>query len=167
MEAVWEFIKGVGAVVGLVTGGFVLWERLIREKPQAFLVSVPLIPGSVNMAAKLRIINRSVRPILISWKSGVNGSGFRIAKGDSTRAIVAAQLPGDRCQAVAGNETIDLVLLEPSRLADLDGDSIIETEVFWQFAQPQIWKWPRRLPVKITKADYLRLLEKKSGDGDD
>lgn len=165
MEGVWEFIKGVGAIVGLVTGCFVLYERLIRDKPLAFLVSSPLIPGSVNTVAKLRVINRSVRPILVSWKSG-DLTGFRIAKGNSTRAIVAATVAGDRCQAVAGNETIDLVLLEPSGLADLDADSIIETEVFWQFAQPQIWQRPRRLPVRIKKADYARLLEQDGNDDD-
>lgn len=166
METVWEFIKGLGALVGLATGAFVLWERVFRDRPLATIVPAPLIPGSATIVARLRIVNRTVRPVLIFWQSADDGNRFRVSRSTSIKSIIEAAIPGDRCQVVQGEASIDLELFKPPRMDHIDDDNIIEAEVYWQFAQPVLWQRPRRLPVRIKKSAFLRLLEERD-DADD
>ncbi|MGY3609184.1 MULTISPECIES: hypothetical protein [unclassified Bradyrhizobium] len=162
MADFWEIVKGFGAIVGLITGCFVLWERLVKERPLIFIVAQPLTPGNVNKVACLRIINRSVRPLLISWRSGFHDNALHIARDDSVREIVSAFFPGEPIHVIDGNETADLKLLTPNKMREIDPDNIIETELRWSFVQPVIWQRPRRLRIRITKRAYLALLGEKA-----
>lgn len=158
MSKIWAVIQGCGALVGLATGAFVVWDRVIKEWPVAFIVREPLMPGSINTVSKLRIINRSQRPLLVWWRAGENSNEFRIARDDSVREIVTSLLPGEPKHIVDGNETVDLELLKPGRMDEIALDNIIETRIHWAFVQPAIWQRRRTIPVRITKKAYLALL---------
>jgi len=158
MSDLWQFIQGLGALVGLLTGLFILYERLFREAPLAVIIPKSLTPGSVTKVCRLRIINRSPRPILISWTAGDYACNFAISKDDSLREVISAVVPGEVVHVVNGQTTTDLTLFPPSRLNEIDLDNVIEADVRWIFAQPLVWKLPRKLPIKITKRAYLALV---------
>ncbi|MBB4347266.1 hypothetical protein GGE35_000809 [Rhizobium cellulosilyticum] len=37
----WEAFQGFGAIVAIITGSFIIWERFFRYAPVAFIVSKP------------------------------------------------------------------------------------------------------------------------------
>lgn len=98
MDLIWETAKGIGAIIGLATGAFVVWDRFYRMTPTAVVVVRPLIPGGIPKATYLQVRNRADRPILVSWQNGQREFSFGIAKDHSTRSIVAS--------FVGGRETI-------------------------------------------------------------
>lgn len=161
MAEFWEVVKGVGALVGLLTGAFVVWERVLKESPLAFIIARPLLPGGMTNGAYLHIANRSPRPLLVSWRSGILNHQFGLASDHSTRAIVHSMLPGERTQVVEGNETADFVLLKPNNFSEIAPNNIIDVDVHWSFAQPILWQHPRRLNVRITKRAFLLLLNER------
>jgi hypothetical protein len=69
---IWEIIKGLGAIAGLLTGAFVIWDRYWRHLPQAVIVPRPLMEGSANIVARLAVKNFAPRPILLGWENGAS-----------------------------------------------------------------------------------------------
>ncbi|WEZ83514.1 hypothetical protein P6U16_01260 [Rhizobium sp. 32-5/1] len=157
---IWEVFQGLGAMVGLVTGGFVFYEHLMRHAPLAYVVTTPFMEHG-SRYAYVRIDNRSPRPILISWPSGIQDNRFTIGKDHSSRSIVEALLDGERAIAVDGNSTRDLVLLKPPNFGSMPLEGEADVVIRWRFAQPLIWKRERSITVRISKGDLLLLLDEK------
>ena len=155
----WEFVKTAGSVAGLVTAMFVIWDRLFRNAPSAFIISTPLAPGGVPKAAYLRVVNRSERPLILSWPTGISENDLRLSVDHTLDQIVAATLDGTKSTAVGGNEQADFVVFKPERFDRMDKDQIMELEVLWRFAQPVIWQRERKLRVRISKKSYQLLVD--------
>ena len=68
---IWDFVQGLGAIVGLLTGGFVLLERFTKHRPVVIIVAPPFgdIRGAQRFLAA-RFTNPSDRPMLIEVKTG-------------------------------------------------------------------------------------------------
>lgn len=157
MADLWEFIKGFGALIGLMTGAFVLWERVVKDRPVAFIIREQHGPNA-HSTSKLRIINRSQRPVLIWWQYCSGPHAFMIAKGTNDREIITALHSGEAAQIIDGNTTLDLPLYPPDRLNEIEPDNVIETTLRWSFVQPIIWQHPRNISVRIKKRAYQALL---------
>lgn len=157
MDAVWDFVRGLGAIVGLATGLFVVWDRFFRFAPSAIVIVRPLIPGGIPKAAYLRVTNRADRPILVSWQNGRRNGEFGIAADHSSRAIIVSILEGCRTIAIDPSEATELVLFDPPDIDEIDPENTIECELSWRYAQPKIWKRDRRISVRIPKRSLMQL----------
>ncbi|MGO8463191.1 hypothetical protein AB9F45_01345 [Rhizobium leguminosarum] len=156
-----------GSIVGFVTGGFVIWERFLRYQPTAFIIAKPLIPGGAQKGCYLRVVNRSERPILMSWPTGIADDVLRIATDNSTRSIVKSLLHGEKAVVLDGGQEAAFPVLTPPNWRSLDPDQTMETTVRWRFVQPVIWKRDRSFLVRISKRSYLHLLDEVEDDAED
>ncbi|ARO25011.1 hypothetical protein CO659_31085 [Rhizobium sp. S9] len=156
-----------GSIVGFVTGGFVIWERFFRYQPSAFIVAKPLIPGGAQKACYLRVINRSERPIFVSWPTGIEDNALRIAADHSSRSIVKSLLHGEKAVVLDGGEDATFPVLKPRNWEALEPDQTMETIIRWRFAQPMIWQRDRTFLVRISKRSFLLLVDEHEDDGED
>ncbi len=163
MDLIWDTLTGVGAVIGILTGAFVLWDRMFRFSPTAVVVTKPLIEGGMNMGIYLRLKNPSERPVLITWENGEPGC-FRIADDHSTKEIVHAAIGGRRTIAVDPGTERNLGLLQPGDYSEINLDNRIEARIWWRFAQPQVWQRDRRIPVSIPKRSLAIMSSEDYGD---
>nr|CAD6413155.1 hypothetical protein REQ54_01113 [Rhizobium sp. Q54] len=154
---IWETVQGFGAIVGIVTGGFVIWERFFRYQPAMFLVSAPMLPKGAYKACYLRVINRSERPIIISWPTGLAKDEIRISADHSTRAIVGSLLHGQKAIVIDGKSDMSFPVHTPTNWHEIGTDQTIDVVVNWQFVQPLIWKKERSVRVRITKRAFILL----------
>jgi hypothetical protein len=155
MSEIWEFVSGLGALVGLATGIFVVWDRFFRHSPTAIVIARPLIPGGKVNGTYLQVTNRSDRPILVSWKSGVRDGQFGVAAGDSTLQIAESVLDGHRTVVIEPTSAYDFVLLMPPQYSELDVDSRVEARLLWRYAQPVIWQTDRQIKVSVPKRSLM------------
>ncbi|WP_105437681.1 hypothetical protein [Neorhizobium sp. T25_13] len=151
---IWEAMQGFGALVGMVTAAFVIWERFYRYEPAAFIVAQPLIPGGRQKGAYLRVINRSERPIIVSWPNGIQDNAMRIALSHSTRSIVVSLLEGETALAIDGEKDFLFPILKPPNWGSISDDNTIDITIHWRFVQPQLWKRDREIKVSITKRSW-------------
>ncbi|GHD07694.1 hypothetical protein ACFOEZ_04115 [Tianweitania populi] len=158
MEEFWEVVKGIGAVVGLLTGAFVVWDRSMRHYPFAVVTARPMIPNGMNYHALLFIENPSPRPIILEWKNGAGPGQLRVAVDNSARGIIKSILEGRSTLVLDQKSTVELVLLKPSDYAELPADQTVTYEIGWQYAQPSLYKPKRHLRGGIAKRDLQTLL---------
>lgn len=157
MDIVWEIVKGLGAVVGLATGLFVLWDRFWRMTPAAVVVMRPVSEGGRVLSPHLSIRNPADRPILVRWENGSRQGRFSLAKDWSTRSIVVSALGGETTAVVDAGETKEFPLHKPEDAGRIDPDNLIEVDLYWRFAQPKIWKRDRRIRVALPKRSMMHL----------
>lgn len=65
MESLYEIVKAVGSVSGILAGIFLLWDRCIKHFPVAIIVARPLMEGSVQIVPFVYLRNVSDRPLLV------------------------------------------------------------------------------------------------------
>ena len=135
-----EAIKTFGSIVGLATGLFVLWERLWKAQPVAYLD--PRNPTGYQGAGKdifLVIVNPSDRPIFIDIPEEISGlrflesrsirdgirSGIRVTSGEPLRVVVSAKA------------TDEIELSSPSLSEPADGD--VRLALTWRPAHVSRW----------------------------
>ncbi|WP_085024776.1 hypothetical protein [Ensifer aridi] len=147
----WEIVKGLGAIVGLVTGCFVIWERFYRFTPSAFIVASSISPGSPFKEPHLRVINRSERPIILKWRNETRANRLGLGKDLSLRVIIASLLDGESAIAIDGNSDYLLPLFRPQNYKALPDEAELDVDIWWSFAQPLIWKRERKITLRITK----------------
>lgn len=138
---VWEIVQGIGAVVGLLTGLYVLYDYFTREVPTAFIVSRPLIEGSVQNKLALRVANKSERPIICQWKNEQHESDpytLGIMLDHSVRAGVDTVLPGEAAVVIDGHKAVEFPILMPSGRHEINKDNTLTTEIRWGFVQRRI-----------------------------
>ncbi|MEI4482252.1 MULTISPECIES: hypothetical protein [unclassified Phyllobacterium] len=167
MDGIWEAIKGIGSIVGLLTGGFVVWDRFLSSAPSMIIRAKPLLTGSVEKWPILDVTNKGDRPIIIRWKNGERLNSFGLAKDNSTRSIVESLVPGSSAVSIDTGESLKIEMFLPSNLEAIDDGNQIEVEVFWSFAQPKIFKRFRKRRVTISKSNLHALLGKNSRFKDD
>jgi hypothetical protein len=79
-----EVFKVVGAAGGLISAGFLLYDRLVRIRPEAFL-SGGEYPGQLDITVR-NVSNESI----ILDQIGASPNIFGIAQGDGVHAIAEA-----------------------------------------------------------------------------
>lgn len=158
MEYFWEAIKGLGAVVGLVTGIFVVWDRFWKMTPTAVVVMRPVSEHSSALTPKLSIRNPADRPMIFRWKNRSEKGRFGLSQ-DILPLTLIKQLKKDESEVVIdAGQTMELDLHKPDNIDSLEPDSLIKIDdMHWRFAQPKIWKWDRPVRVKLTKRSMMTL----------
>lgn len=156
-----EWFKGVGAFIGILTGASVVWDKIAKETPVCYLRADALYPNSSNKRVYLAVQNRSNWPLLICWEGGSERNPLSLSAGSDTRAIVTALVKGKITVVVPGNNSVDLALLKTSTFAGLPGEAKIKLKVRWKYVQRSLWPFRRGLSATITKSDFLQLLDEK------
>ncbi|WP_156390479.1 hypothetical protein [Rhizobium sp. Root1203] len=159
-----DIFQGLGALAGVASFIFVIWEKWFRFYPSAFLVAHPLIEGGAAKSPFLRVQNRSDRPIILTWADGPSRTAFRIGKDQTTRALVRSLVATETSTPVEGLAVRVFPVYRPEGFDDLDAEAVIELEFLWRFAQPMIYKRDRRVRMQIDKRSVLTLTDSEDGD---
>lgn len=154
----WEVVQGFGAMVGLITGMFVLWERLTRETPFAYVVAKNYTLA--HRTAYLRLKNRSERPILVFFLASRENNRL-VPAPDEDDALLTIVSGTEMTVAMDGGETKDFPLGEPPNIDDVAPDNQLVCEFRWSFAQPIWYQRFRRVSISIPKGRYDALVEGK------
>lgn len=158
MDVLLEIVKTLGAIAGLASAAFLIWDRATRHYPVALFEARPLIDGGSNIAMFVRLKNFSDRPVLLSWPNG-QGRGLYIARNDSAEGIMRYLFEGETAIVLASQAERVFPLLRPSVYSEIDPENMMELKIRWQFAQPIVWCAPRTLRVTIRKRDFEALIE--------
>ena len=161
-----QFFQTLGAVFGVLSAAFVVWDRLVSQFPTAIMIGAPL-DGFGRRSSYLRIANRSERPILLWFDTTDDASQFRIAIDHSPRSIISSVIRGTTVFTLYPKEVRDFPVIRSPNFAETHIDGQIEARLRWRFAQPILWRAERRLVVSITKRDYLALVEGTTYQHDD
>jgi hypothetical protein len=157
-EQVFQIFQTLGALFGVLSAAFVVWDRLVSQFPTAIMIGAPL-GGFGQRASYLRITNRSDRPILLWFDTTDDASQFRIAIDHSARSIISSVMRGTTIFTLDPKEERDFPVINSPNFVETHIDSQIEARLRWRFAQPILWRAERRLVVSITKRDYLALID--------
>jgi hypothetical protein len=148
-----------GSIVAIITGGFVIWERFFRHSPIAFATSDVLVPGGQVRGCYLRIRNRSERPIIVSWPTGIQRNELRVSVDHERGSIIQSLLDGEKAVIVDGMSDGSFVLHPASNWKDLDLDQTMEIVIKWRFVQPMIYQFDRNIHLSLSKRAYLLLID--------
>ena len=163
---IWEGIQGLGAVVGLLTGTFVIWERITKHRPVAYFVAIPFVHGEEKFVS-LRVSNPSLRPLFIRVRNGTVGGAMRLAEDDSIRSIVKSIVEGESTFVVDGSSSQDFPVLKPPDFERMDLQNEMVLYLHWRFAQPIVWREWRRIRVGLSKHSFVTLTKEWSEGSND
>lgn len=153
MDTLIEILKTLGALAGLASGAFLIWDRFTKHYPVAIIEARPLMEGSRNIVPFLLLKNVSERPILLSWTDGKKTGELRIAKDQSQSGVLKSLFDGETTIALSSQAEAILPLFRPQPYEEIDPENMLELTMHWQFAQPIWWRAPRPLRVQIRKRD--------------
>lgn len=166
-----QVLTVIGSFIGACTGVAYFWEKVVKERPIAFIHSKPSDSNGHQRNCSLKIINRSRWPILISWKPEDN-EDFKLATGRSRTEILQMQYnerpslkrdgkPGPIMYLlIDGEQEADIALF----LKDEYNEKTLQVKVKWQYFQTTCWPLPRHLKGNIKWKNYLQLINKMDGD---
>lgn len=156
----WDAFQGIGALFGIGSALFLSYQHLVRFTPTAYFISNDVLADALRgtrKRARLRIVNRSERPILVRWPAGMKLNLIRILSDESTRAILVSLIHDENTVCLSGNATHEFDISTPNNFADLDPDNQLYTDLTWRYVQPMVCKWDRKISLIITKADFEAL----------
>jgi hypothetical protein len=139
-----EVFKVVGAAGGLISACFLLYDRLMRIRPEAFL-SKGEYPGHLNITVR-NVSNESI----ILDEIGVSPNILGAAEGDGVHAIVEAiHRRGDDVAESSRDVFIVLKPLEELRLKVVTFDKFIQAAAGQKVVVRLSWRTTRdRMPFK-------------------
>ena len=154
--SIWEIVERIGALMGMASVGFILWDRFWRMTPTAVVVMRPFSKGGMQHL-HLSIRNPADRPIIVRWKNGDRRGTFGIVEDTSSKSVVRSVVMPEGAVVVDAGETRDLPLHKPRDISEIDPDNYIGAVLWWRFAQPKLYKRDRRIPVHVTKRSMTYL----------
>jgi hypothetical protein len=154
----WEVIKTIGSIVGMITGLFVVWDRFFRNEPSAFIVAYPLIPGGKQKGAYVRVMNHSERPIIVSWPKGSQPNAIRIALSSSETDVRGVLNGGRIATVIDGKQELLLPLLKPNNWESIEEAGTARVVIKWRFVQRRIWPFDRSIRVSIKKRSWKTIV---------
>jgi hypothetical protein len=148
-----EEIKLVGSIVGLLTGAYAFWDRLLRGRPLAFIAY-----DDQKRLLVLRIKNVSQIDVLIIGFD-MKPRHYRVSTGSSVREIADAIVDAPSLSVITPGETKDFQFFEsPKRAVEEHPFSRVRFVIRWRKANAT---WIRQIPVWVltSKADLERMVE--------
>jgi hypothetical protein len=163
-----EAYKVVGASGGLISAGFILYDRLVRIRPQAFLTKGEY-PGFLDITVR-NVSNET----LILDEIGASPNIFGIAEGDGTRAIVEA-IHG-RGDDVAESSRKVFIVIKPlqelqlrlvtfEKFEQASGDQAVVMRIAWRTTRFRM-PFKRNIKIRTSVADIRAMKEKVSDIND-
>jgi hypothetical protein len=152
-----EAIKLIGAVAGLLTTAFVIWDRWARGRPLAWVTATKL---GVNPYKYIRITNPGPADVFILAVRVYPSKVYSIAKDHATEAIVgAASFNVDVNVVLWQGDTRDLPIIEVSQPDQRDlADQAVRFVIYWRKTSSS---YLRQVPVMIMTStrDIKRIAE--------
>lgn len=141
----------LGALAGAVSVSILIWDRWVKSRPYAMLTMAPTDSGG-RYELRLRVVNSSRYPIVISQKLPTNGFGFRH---DHSVESTYAHVMRERFEAiVAEGESRLFEVFDPNDFRTMTPDTVIKSTLSWRRAQQPSWVPTRGfMTVHITKSD--------------
>jgi hypothetical protein len=155
----WEVIKAFGGVVGLLTGGFVLFDRLTRDRPNFILMRKRAAGDQEKFSIYLRVSNPSYRPIILRVVNGSQPGVLSVFASYETKAIIDGMVPGKSTIVVDGGTDTLLPIWRPDNFEKLDSEVYLPISLRWKYVQPHLWLPWRLYKTGMTKRDYQAMLE--------
>lgn len=150
-----EAVKTVGALVGLITGIFVVVDRLMRNRPY-----ISYRPRNATQSSlDLLVHNASEDGIAIEGVE-ISPHVFSLAYGqaliDTVRAAATPHHTDERVAFVPAQSTVALPLIEFNNWEDAADDVIVTLELRWRSCSSRwLWTWP--LKIKRTVGELKKL----------
>ena len=144
-------LKLVGSIVGLITGCFVLIDRIIRARPVVWVGAEKL---GVNAYPVLSIRNTDSAPIFVRGVDFSTGR-YAVAHTTSLNAIVRAA-SGARLDAfVEQDQAVSFPLISEGDGELLD-DAVCKIKVTWRRASsPELWQYPVVLRIRPSRIQEI------------
>lgn len=157
-------LQSLGALAGFISAGWLIYDRIAKHSPSAFIVGRLYKDDWVHGPREvyLRVRNQSDRPLLVHVKGGRDNGAFAPALGHETEDIIHSIMDGETTIAIDGGESHDFVLMPPPNFEEIAPDNEITAEVWWEFAQPFLWRPRRRIRVSLSKRAHTQLIEKRT-----
>jgi hypothetical protein len=162
-----EAFKVVGSAGGLISAGFILYDRLVRIRPQAFLTQGEY-PGQLDITVR-NVSNESI--IMDQFTVAPNILG--IAHGDSVRAIadvVIGDVIAGRSNKEKQSSRSVFIILKP--LAELQlklvtfdkfeqalGAQVVVMQIAWRTTRFRM-PFKRNIKIRTSVADIRAMKEK-------
>jgi len=157
-----EAIKLVGAIAGLLTTAFVIWDRWARGRPLAWVTAKKM---GVNPYKYIRIKNPGPADVLILAVRTYPSKVYAIAKDHSTDAIFdAASFNVDVNVVLWQGEVCDLPIVEVSKPDQhRTADQPVRVVIYWRKTSSS---WLRQAPVVIwtSTRDVERIAKAAAAD---
>jgi hypothetical protein len=152
-----EAIKLIGAIAGLLTTAFVVWDRWARGRPLAWVTAKKL---GVNPYKYIRIKNPGPADVFILAVRAYPPKVYSIAKDHSTKAIVgAASFNLDVNVVLWQGEVRDLPIIDVSKPDQRNvADQSVRFVIYWRKTSSS---YLRQVPVIImtSTGDIERIAE--------
>jgi hypothetical protein len=137
-----EAIKSVGAIVGLITGGFIVFDRMIRNRPYLSFRPREATQSSIDL-----LFHNTSDEGLIVEKVRVNPAITCVAFGDDLKSTVAAaatpHFEDDRTAYVGPRSSVALPLVSFSDWDAASDTSKITITIHWRTSSSRrMWAWP-------------------------
>jgi hypothetical protein len=142
-----EFFKILGAVVGLVGGGFALWDRLLRHAPSISMTAKPISQWG-EPQPYLRVKNQAPHDILIE-EIDSNNESFSVSAGHSTDAILDGLIIGKTPVLLAPAEERLLPIVRRPKMA---ASERVTFTVYWRKTEFP-WLQPPSIRIRTSAAD--------------
>jgi hypothetical protein len=146
IEYTWTVIKGLGSVVGLITGIFVVIDRMSRGEPTAIM---RVSTSATSRYAELFVTNPDDSILLFRLSEHHAENAFSLTPNDDTLSVVRLVCSGELVVPIGPGQSISLYLDPPDRFG---GKSPAESgRVCYE------WKWaqPRRIQLPLGMSVYL------------
>ncbi len=144
-----EAIKLVGAIAGLMTTAFVIWDRWARGRPLAWVTGKKL---GVNPYKYIRIKNPGPADVFIRGARAYPSNVYRVAKDHSRRGILEAEFNIDVNVLLSQGDKCDLPIFEAPKPVEASEDQRNVAErpvrfvIYWRKTSSS---WLRQVPVVI------------------
>ncbi|MCK0209360.1 hypothetical protein MWN33_15095 [Starkeya koreensis] len=160
--SLWGVVESIGSIVGLLTGIFVIYDKLFKNVPVMYFDVLTFSSGYRSII--LRIKNVSQRPILVKFARAKNRNTFSLGLGDGARDSIVSLISKGACVSIDGNSDYYLKVVNSFDFDLVKDDEILSAYVKWRFAQYSIHNIWRCKKLSIKKEDYKILLNKEAID---
>ena len=154
-DGLFEIVKSVGAIVGLVTGGFVVFDRMFRHRPY-----LSFRPRGVTQSSIDLLFHNAADEGLTIERVKVVPSVFSVAFGDDLRSTVEAaatpQYGDDRTAFVRSNSVVALPLITFSEWDSASNNLKVVITVKWRSCSSR-HLWNRPISITRTVGEIKRL----------
>jgi len=154
-----EAIKLVGGIAGLLTTAFVIWDRLARGRPLAWVMAKKF---GANSYKYIRIQNPGPADVFILGVRAHPPKSYGIARDDTERAIAEALNNIDVNVLLSKDEVRDLPIWECPKPVPKDPDKAAEVDqrvrfvIYWRKTSSS-WLWQAPVRVFTSTHDIKRI----------
>jgi hypothetical protein len=150
-----EAIKTVGSFAGLVSAAFLVWDRLVRGRPLAWVAATKFGAASYEY---VRVVNPGPGGVFIR-RVDVHPPIYGLAKDHSARAIAGTLVDGDVDVLLEPGQAHNLVIIDRRNQLEVPKDAPpqrIYMFIHWRKTSSS-WLWQFPVPVVTSTYDIQRI----------